>query len=239
MKQNLLLFQTFSTYDRAKVVADALEANGILTDIVQNTRRLDATIIGQSYDDKFILSIPAEDFTRANELLNNLARVNADDISSDDPLQVMNNAELLDIVAKPDEWGIVNYNVALALLKKRNVPIPEGSLTQMEEKRISVLSERKPMQPLLLVLGYMSCLLHFLLVYLKYSVHSEPLYSWYFPGIFGLLLGAIILQSKTTLPNGQRIATFDERTIKHGKALLLLSAVSWLGNIVLFLFSFL
>ncbi len=236
--QELLVFQTYGSYDQAHTIAAALNANSIPTEVVQNVRRLDASIIGQSYEDQFILRIPAPDFPRANEILSELTKFNADDISKDDPLFKLTNDELLDVVAKPDEWGIDNYNVALALLEKRNVTIPDNSLSQMKENRIGTLSERKSLNPFVLAMGYLSCLLHFFLLLLKYQGYTETKYYWYFPGIFGLLLGAVILQSKTTLPNGKRFLTFNERVIRHGVLLITLGALAWLINLIAFMFSF-
>ena len=51
-----------------------------------------------------------------------------------------------------------------------------------------------------------------------------------FPGLFGVLIGAVIIVSKTTLPDGRRISTFDNRTIRHGLAILGMNMLAWFIN---------
>jgi hypothetical protein len=48
---------------------------------------------------------------------------------------------LLDIVAKPDEWGHFDYVLARKLLAERGLPIPDETIRQMKQQRLRQLAQ--------------------------------------------------------------------------------------------------
>ena len=247
----LLAYQTFSLKSEASEVAEKLNDAGITSEIAENAAGLGSFFVGTNYADGYILRIAAADFKRANDLLYNSNAIATEDISPDHPLNAMSNDELKDIIAKPDEWGADNYNIAMALLRNRNIAISESTLAEMQEQRIAVLSERKRMDPWLLFIGYFTAISPVIAnIYGRHDYRAlseiqgtSGLYDipasyfvWYFPGIAGLFLGIFIIASKTTLPDGRRIVTYDEGTVKQGMLISALNLLSWAINAVVFLY---
>ena len=56
-----------------------------------------------------------------------------------------------------------------------------------------------------------------------------------FGGIFGIFIATFLINAKKTLPDGQIIYTFNERSRKHGKIILYMSSVILIGSILFFL----
>ena len=234
--QELITFQTGATIEDITEVADKLRGIGIKTEILKSKGRLDTVFIGTEYTDKYELKIPADDFTRANKLLYNTEQITAADLDTHHPLYGMSNDELKDILGKPDEWGPENYNFALALLKSRGVQITDNLLSELHDERINVLSEKKSMNFFPLLIGYATAILPFIMIVLKNKEIMGAKYTWYFPGFLGLLIGLVILQSKTTLPDGRRIPTFNNRTLKHAIVIVGLNILAWIVYIILLIY---
>ena len=230
MSVNLIAYQKFPTAEDAERVAELLRAEGITCEVVKLQAKLAAVYIGTEYTEQYELQIPQESFVRANKILYSDAVVDMGNIDTSHPLYAMTDGELKDIVSKPDEWGPENYSVAMALLKSRGISISTTQLAQLEEERINTLSVRKPISGYVLMLGYACALMPFLLNGLHYYNSSKVIPVWYFPGLFGVLIGAVIIVSKTTLPDGRRISTFDNRTIRHGLAILGMNLLAWVIN---------
>jgi len=239
--QELIAYETFSSAEAASGVAEKLEREGITTKVVKNVRTLGTVFVGSDFSDGYTLQIPGEDFNKANQLLYDNTHININELVPNHPLLAMSNGELKDIVKKPDEWGAENYNIAKALLKNRGINIPDKPIAQIQEERIGALSEKKSFNRYLLFTGYACAFVA--IIFNLYGLYnndpqtSSPLYFiWYFPGFGGLLIGWIILRAKTTLPNGARIATYNDATIKHGLAIFVLNILSWVINTILFMF---
>jgi H+/Cl- antiporter ClcA len=90
----------------------------------------------------------------------------------------------------------------------------------------------------MLFLGYLSALLPVVLNILK-EQPQKMIIAWYFPGLIGVIIGMVVLQSKKTLPDGKRIAVYDNKSLKQAYIILLLNVLSWIANsIVLYSLSY-
>ena len=228
--QELIGYRKFPTAVDAEIVAEQLRVHGITCYVIKLQAKLAAIYIGTEYTEPFELQIPQERFRQANQILFSEAAANMQEVDPHHPLLALNDDELRSVISKPDEWGPENYAVALALLKNRGVSISEAQLGQMQEQRINTLSERKPMPGYVLFIGYACVFMPFWLNGLHYYHNAKMLPVWYFPGFFGMIIGAVIISAKTTLPDGRRISTFDNSTVRHGIAILGMNILAWIIN---------
>jgi hypothetical protein len=126
------------------------------------------------------------------------------------------NKELFEIISKQDEWGDLDYQLAQKILRDRGEEISLDEIQALKSRRIKVLSKPEQSQTQLVLIGYainsISCLSLFL--NLKFR------FIW----IMGAaILGAIISQTKKTLPTGELVFSFNEQDRKHGKIITTLS----------------
>ncbi len=220
-------FQKFETKDEAEQVAAMLREKGIESLIEQDRGLLDQNIIGKQYDNYVQLNIHGDDFKTAQEILIAATKVDLADVDKDYMLQSFTDNELLDVVAKPDEWGFYNYNVALALLKARGTNVDAQKNEQLQEHRLTELSVPRELNDYWMMFGYGFSVLGILARLFNSSTALVIIYGFYLvPGLLGIILGLYIRLTKRTLPNGTQILSFSEKARKHGLYMLLLGIVS-------------
>jgi hypothetical protein len=59
--------------------------------------------------------------------------------------------------------------------------------------------------------------------------------SSFFGGLFGIIIGSILLTAKKTLPNGYAGYVFNEASRKHGKIILYLGSIVLILSILFFM----
>lgn len=234
MERELLVYRTFASKDDAEHVLLVLEKAGINGVIANNTTIMDAAIVGKGYDDNYILRIEGIDFERATAILEESAKMNFEDIDPAHPLFSLDKDELMDVVAKPDEWGPENYNIAMLILSQRGVNMTDNIVEDMQDARIEQLSERKTLTPTIFILGYSFAAINILTI-IAFEHPVIELHQWvsFMPAAVGVVLGRLIIQSKTTLPNGQRIYTYNSAVLKNAVIMQWLSLIVVVVNVIM------
>jgi len=228
---NLLTFRDYGTKDEADEVAAKFEAHSIPVKVERGL--LDAVIIGKDFHNKFKVRIPAADFERAQKILIDETQVDINIVAKNYMLLSFTNDELLDVVAKPDEWGEYNYNLAKALLQQRGVTVNEQQEQALKQKYVAQISEQRSLDGGWMILGYVFPLLAMIACILNNRVIVGFIFSFYaLPGILGIILGLVVTTTKKTLPDGAQILSFNKRTRAHGYAMIILGVVA-----ILFVFA--
>ena len=235
---NLINFQSFSNQADAQAIADKLQNAGITADVAKKAKRGDVFLQVGDYVDDYVLRIAPEDFDKANKILHSV-EIDIAGIEPGHPLLALSIDELKDVIAKADEWGADNYAVATTLLKSKGIVFTNEELKQMQQERLTVLSQRKPASTTLIIIGYILALYPFLLIGIQQQNHVPTLFpnvKWLFPGLFSPAIAWSILVARTTLPNGKRIATYNDSSIRHGIFIAAANVFAWvLGLLALLL----
>jgi hypothetical protein len=227
-----ITFQTYDSQADALTVRNLLEENGISVEVEKPALLLDNNILGVQHN-PFLLKIAPGDFTRAREILLEHTQVDLDTVDSNYTLLHLNNEELLDVVAKPDEWGVYNYKLALALLEKRGRGVSEQELEALQQKHLDNLETKKKLDPVLVALGYVFSIVSLFAGFLSTRA-LLLLYSLSFlPGIFGVIIGWTVMRSKLTLPDGRQVISYDENSRRHAKYMFWIGLVALVVNIYL------
>ncbi len=230
-----LVFQQFENITEAEKVAAILEDAGIKTLVEKPSSILDSNIIGAKYGPTVNLKISGSDFKEAREILVEKMKVDLDDVDEDYMLLSFTNEELMDVVAKADEWGFYNYNIAIELLKKRGVSVSQEQKDTFAEERLTDLSQTKAIGVSWILFGYFIPVLNLCYFIFGYQATLAATGGWMFPGFGGLILGYVMSKAKTTLPDGQRLFVYDKNTRMHGFLILRINLLFWLVNIILFI----
>ena len=230
---DIITFQTFNTFQEASEVKEILQKEGIHSSIAKGSQVFDAVIVGGSNAEMYELKMDSTNFSKARTALYNSPNFKIEDIDPAHPLFDMSDDELQNIISKPDEWGPENYNIALFLLRQRGVNISNEVINELQDKRAVALSEKKPMSTYILALGYGAAIIPFITNFLS-DDRKEENFLWYFPGLFGLLISWVILQSKITLPNGKRVTAYSDSILIHGLIIFGLNILSWIINFLVF-----
>jgi len=215
-----VLFQSFFTEDEAASIIEPLKENGIDYQLERSKELLDRAFIGDNLEKKVFLKIKSSDFSKANEILNARILQNITALEKDYYLFSFTNEELNEILRRPDEWSRQDFLIARKILGERGQYINEEMIKDLRSKRINELSREESEPTLTIIAGYILALLL---------------------SLVGLFFGLAFLTAKKNIPNGKKIFTYSRNTRKHGRNIVILSAVSLLllvmneGRLVFFL----
>ncbi len=199
MTKELVTFQLFHNRSVAEEMASLLEREGIPYEIVENKKYFDPSFAFNKTDPEINLKLLAEDFTRARNVLE---RVYAKQLEEVDPSYYLfgfKDEELMDIIRKPDEWGIFDHALARKILSDRGVVIPDIAEQEVLKVRLDHLRKPESVEPVWIGLGYMTALAG---------------------GFFGVLMGWLFAYMKKTLPNGERVYIYREEDRIHGRRIM-------------------
>ncbi|MBA3828741.1 MAG: hypothetical protein H0X33_07375 [Taibaiella sp.] len=223
---DLEIFQKFETKEEADEVKTMLESHGVQSSIEGKGGLLDANFVGNDYNDYFLLMLWPADFERAQLILMQYTVVDIDKVDKNYMLFTLSDIELMDVIAKPDEWGIYNYKLAKLILQQRGKKIDEVAIHSMEEHHLQDIARPRSLDTTWIVLGYTFSILTVFIGLTKAYYMLVLLYGVnLFPGIVGIILGRTVWKTKKTLPNGERIYSYTEKSRMHGCYMM------WIGVI--------
>jgi hypothetical protein len=144
--------------------------------------------------------------TRAEKTLHVYYQKKLDLVPPDYYLFNFSDLQLMEILRAPDEWGYLDYPLAIRILSNRGVSISKEDLDKINADRIAVIS-RPANSP-------------------ASSIWLAYLVTIFWPA--GLMAGGIMAFMKKTIYNGDRVYAYSENDRKHGIRIILLSALFFL-----------
>ncbi|PUZ27783.1 hypothetical protein GA0116948_106100 [Chitinophaga costaii] len=211
-------FRRFNELASAQQFASFLRENGIPAEVENIPPLLDAVIIGQQLTASISVKVPDNYFLQVGTLLKENIAIDIDAVEPEYYLLSFTDSELLDIIRHPDEWGDYDNALAIALLRKRGIPITGTFIESAQEKRIAQLGAPVSVKIDALIGAYLLAFLCGI--------------GWVLHYVFGMVVmafaigtGAAFLWARKTLPDGNSVPVFDEQTRRHGKRILLVALV--------------
>lgn len=205
MIKTYLPFQRFYDRELANEIAATLKSNGLECIIEDYQNNVDNPFIAKnSFDAEVILKLQSIDFIKANVLLEDFYKNQIDSVDRDYYLFSFSDEQLMDVIAKPDEWGSFNYQLAKKILKDKGKNINPETFETLKQERIEALSQPKEADKATIIAGYILAFLG---------------------GIIGILIGSNLLLHKKTLPNGKKVFVYATKDRMHGKIILWLSVI--------------
>ncbi|KOS06103.1 hypothetical protein AM493_08680 [Flavobacterium akiainvivens] len=200
--QQFVSFKKYNNAVQARETQQLLEANGIVTRFADNGASLDGSF-GRAFTDYEIQLNPA-DFKRAEALLEEQAGKWIAELPEDYYLFSFTDEELFEVIQKKDEWSEIDYVLAKRLLAERGKQIDDKEVERKEMERLYELEKPEEVGIAWIIIGYFTALLG---------------------GLFGIFTGYMVYYSKKTLPNGERVFTYNRSNRQHAKIILLLGIV--------------
>jgi hypothetical protein len=197
-------FNTYKEYndqEQVDALVKILVDNKIQYLITHDRDSLDGLYGKDSSMNNYSVKIKPEDFDRANSILQNLSEQSLTSIDQDHYLFAFSDDELLDILAKPDEWNEYDYVLAKKILAGRGEDVSEQHIEKLKGARIQKLMEHATISPAWIVIAYISAFLG---------------------GVLGLFTGWHLNKSMKVLPNGRRIYSYSEEVRNHGMQMMLI-----------------
>lgn len=211
MVEQFETFLNFNDEDLARFVAEKLKDNNVEFIFEKSKPLLDTTFVDTSIDRNIHIKLKRQDFQKGNKALEDYYKSQLNNIDPEYYLLSFSDDELKDVIAKPDEWGHFDYQLAQKLLKERGYEIEESMLTKLKEDRIKDLAQPEKASRALVFFGY---------CFIPFGV------------IIGFLIGKHLFYSKKPLPNGQLVFSYGETDRKHGNRIMIIAGVIFILSLV-------
>jgi hypothetical protein len=218
MNEDFITFQKFNDQYSAKQFGKLLSDQNIKYVLEDNSLSFDPTFANNNFGTEYCIKIKNDDFEKVNILLEEKSEIEISEIDKDYYLLSFSDEELIDVIAKSDEWNKFDVSLAKKLLKERGQEITPLKIEEIKKQRITELSKPEKSQSGYIILGYITALLG---------------------GLLGVFVGWHLLTYKKVLPDGNRVYVYSENDRKQGNRILILGLVFfifWFGVKILFRF---
>lgn len=211
MPDKPIVFKTLTNIEEAEKIGEQLALHHIAYEIESPPQLLDRNFIGEQLMPDHYIKVRPSDFTRAHEIVDELYKNIAVTVGKDYYLFDFSDEEILEVANHKNQWGDLNYYVALEILAKRGIPYDKQLTNALEEEAAAIVPQ--PAKPFYLFLAYIILAISFL------SIH--PAFS-----IVGLIAGLFLYGATKTLKNGTRIPYYDPNSRNNGIAMIVIAGIS-------------
>lgn len=171
--------------------------------VIENTSaNFDTFFTNNELAKEFRVKIKQADFEKAEDLLQQISLKEIETIDKDYYLFEFTDQELMDVVAKKDEWGRLNFTLAQKILKDRGKEVRVEKVEKFQQQRIEELKQPEKGASKMIAAGYIFAILG---------------------GIIGLFIGLHIVTHKRTLPNGEQVYGYSYEDRKRANAIVILA----------------
>ncbi|MBI3234543.1 MAG: hypothetical protein HYZ42_10970 [Bacteroidetes bacterium] len=194
-EEQFLTYQKFNDKNAANYLIELLTANHIEFLFEDTSETYNHTFAFNEFNQEFRVKLQKQDFEKADKLQLEASAKQLNDVNKDYYLYEFTNDELIEVVAKSDEWGALDFLLAQEILKERGLEVNEIILARLRKHRLEELSQPAEHQRRFIIRGYIFSFLG---------------------GIVGVLIGWHLFSHKKTLPNGDRVFGYSAKDRKHG-----------------------
>ena len=234
MSEQLVTFHEFSDPYIAGEFAEQLSSDGIDFLVENPPGLLDNTFIGTSSNPVIIIKLRPDDFSRANKVLEEYYKKQVDLVGQDYYLFDFKDEELYEILARPDEWGLFDYQLAQKIFNGRGKTIANNTLLKLNAERKTVLAVPASSGISFYIIGYF---------FIAYGIYSSVfpftninLFPFLFlTPFFSIVIGHFLFKSKKTLPDGERVFTYRKEDRKRGMIMMYVGLIVFLVRTTIYM----
>lgn len=199
-----IAYEKFDTISEVREFIELLKVNNIPYELEDNIEGFDVSFANNELNGGYGVKLLQWDFIRVNELRNQIDIPEVHEIGPDYYLFDFTDDELIELIAKQDEWSPFDFQLAQKILTDRGREIKAHEIAGFKEQRIQELTEPEKPNRALIATGYVLA---------------------FFGGIIGIGIGWHLRSNKRTLPNGERVHTFAKSDRDRGTAMIIIGVI--------------
>lgn len=205
-----ITFKKFNEKETSEALAAVLHEQGIEFELVEDRESLDSLYGDKHFSKQFLVKIKQIDFAKADLILQVEGEKEMANVDKDHYLYEFTDEELFEILSKPDEWSVLDYQLSRKILQERGKEINSDTIELLKKQRIREMAKPEESQPAWVYAGYVFALLG---------------------GLVGIFIGLHLCTHKKTLPDGQRVYGHTKSDRDHGMRILIVGmamCILWL-----------
>lgn len=211
MQDNPIVFKTLTNIEEAEKIGEHLALDGIAYEIESPPQLLDRNFIGEQPMPEHYIKIRPADFTRANIIVDDLYSNLAATIEEDYYLFTFSAEQLQDVIRNRNEWGDLNYHLAVLLSDRKTTGATGVLWTNITKDAVVENIQPVPVNIWILAAGYF-CLL-------------TPPFLYGYPAVGSLFIGWFIVGASATTSAGIKYPVYNKTGRIHGKIMITLSII--------------
>jgi hypothetical protein len=209
--EEYVAFRTFNSIEEAEPILQIFKDTGIDYEVASTKNNLNSSFGGMRNAFEVQVLIKPSGFTNAEKVLEEAATQVPLIIDKDNYLLGFSTEELMEIVEKQDEWSPDDYMRAQQILRDRGHSVDTTRLNKMKEQRLEELRQPEAVSPLWVTIGYITAILG---------------------GFLGIFMGWALSNAKKTLPNGERVYSYDEASRRTGRNMMFMGILFFIINLI-------
>jgi hypothetical protein len=204
MMADFVTYRKFIEKEPATALMELLREHGIVSELEEDKKSLGTVFTGEDTASFFRVKLQAQDFGRADVLLKTQASQDMVEVDSDHYLFSFTDQELQALLAAPDEWNELDYQLAQRILSDRGHALSPEMLEKLRQDRLQELARPDTKNRVWIVIGYLLAAIG---------------------GWLGIVIGWHLVTYKKTLPDGQRVHDYPPADRAHGRRIIGLGIV--------------
>ena len=204
MEPEFITYQKFNDIVLANALAESLKSHAIPYLVEEEAPVFDPSFAFREAIMEYAVKIKGSDFEKVNQLLAKDEADSINNVEKDYYLFDFTDDELMELIAKADEWSVFDNLLARKILADRGKVITDNDISHIKEQRIEELKEPDAPQTTWVIIGYITAFLG---------------------GILGMFIGWHLSSFKKTLPNGEKVYGYSENDRRQGKIILYIAIV--------------
>ena len=197
----MAVFETFPDREQAAPVLRILDENGIPYAFEENRMGFDPSFANNVMYQAWVLKLPPDRFEELRKDLEDAYGQEDMQLPPDHYLRDFSVEELLEVIAKADEWSEFDVVVARQMLDERGAGLSDDRVEAMRVIRREELARPSKADGSMIAAAYLLALLG---------------------GVLGVVLGWILMNSTKTTAFGDKVPHYDSSAQAHGKRALVL-----------------
>jgi hypothetical protein len=211
MSEQFLTFKLFPDRQSAEDFSQILDQAGIEYYIEEDSLVFDPSYANNPLNKDYAIKIRQPDFRKATNAFDEYFKGQLGNVPPDYYLLDFTNDELLEILAKPDEWGNFDYQLSQDLLRQRGIDVSKQKLDSLKTARYKELAKSED-ETVSNIVGY------YLISILFFPV--------------GLIIGWVWGYSKKLLPDGHKVFAYNKNVQSHGRNIFLIAMVLFILTVI-------
>lgn len=199
-----LTYQKFNDLQSANALCVLFQENNIEFLLENESKSFDPTFVTSELNEEYKVKIKEIDFDLADSLNLQISIDLLNNIPDDYYLFTFTNDELIDIIAKRDEWNQVDFLLAQKILKEKGIEVKDKQIDILLQQRIAELSKPIESKEYWIFIGYIVALLG---------------------GVLSVIIGWHLLTYKKRLPNGNMVAGYSAKDRDHGFYMMIIGTI--------------
>lgn len=192
------------TYNKeeAEELAFLLRENKIDFEFNDTSSLFNPSFANNTFDKEYRIKLKQTDFERADLAQQERAAALSVSVGKDYYLYDFSNEELLEIIAKSDEWSRFDYWFAQKVLKDRGEDVTSQKIDFLNTERLKNLEKPEKSSFRWILVSYVLAVIG---------------------SLVALFIGWYLWTHKKTLPNGESVYVYSVKDRRHGLIIILLS----------------